>query len=96
MGVFKILHYSEMECNCVRKITEGLFRNYSTLWQHECESPITVLKILYTLAGAPLNVEGPWLQAIEPIGKSGTDFTVTIGSSVVSITHILKWAWNDP
>jgi hypothetical protein len=30
-GVFKILHYSEMECNCVRKITEGLLRKYSTL-----------------------------------------------------------------
>jgi hypothetical protein len=30
-GVFKILQYSEMECNCVRKITEGLFRKYSTL-----------------------------------------------------------------
>jgi hypothetical protein len=30
-GVFKILQYSEMEFNCVRKITEGLFRKYSTL-----------------------------------------------------------------
>ena len=30
-GVFKILLYSDMECNCVRKITEGLFRKYSTL-----------------------------------------------------------------
>jgi hypothetical protein len=30
-GVFKILQYSDMECNCVRKITEGLFRKYSTL-----------------------------------------------------------------
>jgi hypothetical protein len=28
--VFKILQYSEMECNFVRKITEGLFRKYST------------------------------------------------------------------
>ena len=25
--------------------------------QHKCESPITVLKIIYTLAGAPLNFE---------------------------------------
>ena len=25
-GVFKILQYSEMECNSARKITEGLFR----------------------------------------------------------------------
>jgi hypothetical protein len=24
-GEFKILQYSEMECNCVRKITEGWF-----------------------------------------------------------------------
>jgi (2Fe-2S) ferredoxin len=30
MRVFKILQYSEMECNCVRKITEGLFRKYRT------------------------------------------------------------------
>jgi len=29
--VFNILQYSEMECNCVRKIIEGLFRKYSTL-----------------------------------------------------------------
>ena len=56
-GVFKILQYSEMEFNCVRKITEGLFRKYSTLWQHKCESPITVLKIWYSFAGGPLNFE---------------------------------------
>jgi len=30
-GCFKILQYSEMECNCVRNITEGLFRKYGTL-----------------------------------------------------------------
>jgi hypothetical protein len=30
-GFFKILQYSGMECNCVRKIPEGLFRKYSTL-----------------------------------------------------------------
>ena len=29
--VFKIVQYLVMECNCVRKITEGLFRKYSTL-----------------------------------------------------------------
>jgi len=29
--VFKILQYSEIECNCARKITEGLLRKYSTL-----------------------------------------------------------------
>jgi hypothetical protein len=62
--VFKILHYSEMECNCVRKfITEELFRNYSTLWQHRCECPLTVLTIVCTLAGDP----------VEPIGKFGTE-----------------------
>jgi hypothetical protein len=27
-GVFKILQNSEMECNCVRKITEGLLESY--------------------------------------------------------------------
>ena len=57
MRVFRILQYSEMECTCVRNITEGLFRKYSTLGQHKCESPITVLKILYTLAGGLLNIE---------------------------------------
>jgi hypothetical protein len=31
MTVFKILQYSEMECNCVRKIPEGLFRKYSSV-----------------------------------------------------------------
>ena len=41
----------------VRKITEELLRKYSTLGQHKCESPITVLKSLYTLAGGPLNFE---------------------------------------
>jgi hypothetical protein len=30
-GYFKSLQYSEMECNCVRKTTEGLFRKNSTL-----------------------------------------------------------------
>jgi len=57
MGVFKILQYSEMECNFERKITEELFRKYNTLRQHKCENPIIVLKILYTLAEGSLNVE---------------------------------------
>ena len=43
--------------NCVKKITDGLLRKYSTLWQHKCESSISVSKILYTLAGGPLIVE---------------------------------------
>jgi hypothetical protein len=30
-GYLKSLQYSEMECNCVRKTTEGLFRKNSTL-----------------------------------------------------------------
>jgi hypothetical protein len=30
-GCLKFCNNSEMECNCVRKITEGLFRKYSTL-----------------------------------------------------------------
>ena len=56
-GVFKFLQYSDMECNCVMKITEAMFRKYSTLWQYKCESSITVLKIIYTLAGGLLNFE---------------------------------------
>jgi hypothetical protein len=55
-GVFKILQYSEMECNCAREITEGLFREYSALW-HEYKSPMTVSKVLYTMAGVILNFE---------------------------------------
>jgi hypothetical protein len=57
MKVYNILQYSEMECNCVRKITEGLFKKYSTLWQHKCESSVTVLKILNILDGGLLNFE---------------------------------------
>jgi len=41
-GCLKFCNIPEMECNCVRKITEGLFRKYSTLRQHKCESPTTV------------------------------------------------------
>jgi hypothetical protein len=70
-GCLNILQYSEMECNCVRKITEGLFRKYSTLWQHKCESLITVKNIIH-LGQRPPKVWGPRLQPIEPIGKSGT------------------------
>jgi len=36
--VFKIIQYSEMECNCARKITEGLLREFKALWQHMYES----------------------------------------------------------
>jgi len=28
---YTILQYSEMECNCARKTTEGLFREYIML-----------------------------------------------------------------
>ena len=51
--VFKNLQYSEMEW----KMNEGLFRKYSTLWQHKYESPIAVIKNLYTFAGGPLIFE---------------------------------------
>ena len=62
--MFKILRYSEMERNWVREITEGLFRKYSTLWQHKFESSITVLKILYTLTGGPLEDTGFSLSSL--------------------------------
>ena len=64
MRVFKILQYSEMKINCVKKITV----RYDSI--REC--PLTVLKIFHTLAAGPLNVEALRLQPIEPIGKSGT------------------------
>jgi hypothetical protein len=44
-----------MKCNCVKKSTEWLFRKYSMLCQHKCESPIIVVKILYTLALVLIN-----------------------------------------
>ena len=55
-GCLKILQYSEMEYNCVRKITEGLFRKHSALWQHKWKSNNNV-KILYTWFGGQLNFE---------------------------------------
>jgi hypothetical protein len=65
--VFKILQYSEMECKCVRKITEGLIRKYRTLRQHKCESPIAVLKKDAPWPEASKFL-GPRFQPIEPIG----------------------------
>jgi hypothetical protein len=50
-----------MECNCVRKITEGLFRKYSRLWQHKCESPITVKNIIHLGPRPPPKLWGPRL-----------------------------------
>jgi hypothetical protein len=58
----------------VRKITEELLRKYSTLGQHKCESPITVLKSLYTLDGGPLYLSSllvkPTLTAISQTIKT--------------------------
>ena len=59
-----------MECNCVRKITEGLLRKYSTLWQHRCEKSNNSVKKSIHLGRRPPKFWGPRL---EPIGKSGTD-----------------------
>jgi hypothetical protein len=77
--MFKILQYSEIECNCVMKITEGLFRKYSTLWQHKCESPIRVLKLVYTLAGGPLNCEA------QGFSLSSRPFLITLRYSLTFI-----------
>jgi hypothetical protein len=59
-----------MECNCVRKITEGLLRKYSTLWQHRCEKSNNSVKKSIHLGRRSPKFWGPRL---EPIGKSGTD-----------------------
>ena len=83
--VFKILQYSEMECNCVKKITKGLFRKYSRLWKHKCESPITIKNIIH-LGRRPPKCWGHRLQPIEPIGKSGT----------VSIYQCFQTKWITP
>jgi hypothetical protein len=52
MRVFEILQYFKVQCNYVKKITEGLFIEYSMY-----ESPMTMSKILYPLARVPLNFE---------------------------------------
>ena len=52
MRVFEILQYSKVQCNYVKKITEGLFIEYSMY-----ESPMTMSKILYPLARVLLNFE---------------------------------------
>jgi hypothetical protein len=62
--VFKILQYSEMECNSARKITEGLFRT-----AYVGKSNNSVKDIIHL--GLPKFV-GPRLQPIKPMGKSGT------------------------
>ena len=69
MRVFEILQYSKVQCNYVKKITEGLFIEYSMY-----ESPMTMSKILYPLASPP-KCWGPRLQPTKPIGKSGTEST---------------------
>ena len=56
-GCLKFCNILKWSATCGRKITEGLFRKYSTLGQNKCESPITMLKTLYTLTGGPLNFE---------------------------------------
>ena len=67
-----------MECDCAKKITERLFREYGALTANTFvyESPMTVSKILYTLAGAtppppPPYILGPKLHPAKPIGNSG-------------------------
>ena len=46
----------------VKAITEGLFREYSALWQHKYESPMTVSKVLYILTGGHLKFENVGLS----------------------------------
>jgi len=88
----KILQYSEMECNCARKITERLFREYSTLWQHNYESPMIMSKILYTLDGGPLTFEA-LDQSSKPIGKSGTGYCLsTSHSNQISNVSVEVWS----
>jgi len=48
MRVFKILQYSKVECNCVKKITEGLFIEYSMY-----ESPMTMSKNSIPIGQSP-------------------------------------------
>lgn len=55
-----------------RKITERLFRDCSSLWNHMEERPKTVSKILYTLNGDISRFLGPMLQPSQNIGKPGT------------------------
>ena len=53
--MLKILQ-SQLEYKCPKTITEG-FRDYSALWQHIYERPMTGSTILYTFARGPLDLE---------------------------------------
>jgi len=54
LGGGNILQYSEWSEMVAGIHTEGLFREYSALWQQEYKSPMA--KILNTFVGGPLNV----------------------------------------
>ena len=70
---YTILQYFEMECNCARKITEGLFREYSEICQHKYKSPMTVSKVLHIRIGRrPPKLWGHRLQPVQPKCKSST------------------------
>ena len=50
-----MVHFCLKFCSFARNITEGLFREYIALSQHMYESQMTVLNVLHTLTGGPLD-----------------------------------------
>ena len=92
--MFKILQYSEMECICARKITEGLVR--------ESESPKTVSKALYhwpealcfSLSILQVNPT-PVVGGLFNLLKSPGCYTSGRGTFFVlsDITSLYKWPW---
>ena len=78
------MQYSEMECNCVKKITEGLFRKYSiSMKAYVWKSNNSVNNIIH-LGRRPPKFWGPRLQPIEPIGKFGLSHVVRISQDMSS------------
>jgi len=79
--VFNILQYSEMECNCVKKITESFclksrvrYDNIRMKVQWQCQNIIH-------LGRKPPKCCCPRLQPVKPIGKSGSGHNPVLLSS---------------
>jgi hypothetical protein len=90
-GCLKFCNILKWSLKLCKEITVGLFRKYSTLWQHKGESQIRLLKILYTLAGGPLNFEGLGLSlsSVSPAQRIATSVRVESVLPIVVLYHLL-------
>jgi len=68
--VFKILQYSEVECNCARKLLKGCLE--STVRYNSISMKVQCQGQKYsTTWSEPPKFQGPRLQPVKPIDKSG-------------------------